>query len=83
MEAYPDDPSQPQQLLALIIYTYISKKAHNLPHRLDTRILNECELDPIAQRFYRDRLTTIFVLMIGAAMLNTIVPYAASKRSCN
>lgn len=23
MEAYPDDPSQPQQLLALIIYIYM------------------------------------------------------------
>jgi hypothetical protein len=81
MEAYPDDPSQPQQLLALILYIF--QKAHNLPHRLDTRILKECELDLIAKRFYRDRLTAIFILMIGAAMLNAIVPHAAGKRSCN
>jgi hypothetical protein len=26
MEAYPDDPSRPQQLLALIIYIYFSKR---------------------------------------------------------
>ena len=64
------------------MYVYF-KNAHNLPHRLDTRILNECELGLIAKRFHRDRLTTIFVLMIGAAMLNTIVPHAAGKRSCD
>jgi hypothetical protein len=59
------------------------KKAYNLPHRLDTRILNECEPDLIAKRFHHDRLTAIFVLMIGAAMLKTIVPDAAGKRSCD
>jgi hypothetical protein len=82
MEAYPDDPAQPQQIVSFN-FIYIFQKAHNLPHRLDTRILKECELDLIAKRFHCDRLTAIFVLMIGAAMLNAIVPYAAGKRSCD
>ena len=62
------------------IFYFFKKRVHNLPHRLDTRILNQYELDQIAKRFYRNRLTAIFVSMICAAILNTIVPKAAGKR---
>jgi hypothetical protein len=67
----------------LIFFFSFKKREHNLPHRLDTRILNQYELDQVAKRFYRNRLTAIFVSMIGAAILNTIVPNAAGKRGCD